>query len=104
MDPAAFHARYAHFGGFDFARQKHHVVIVDHLGQIVLNQALPETAEDWAKFRQDAKPLFPLAIAIETNNGPAVERLLDMGASGLSDEPQGGRAAAGPQGPQRRQG
>lgn len=72
---------FAHFGGFDFARQKHHVVVVNRIGQVVLNQPLPETAEGWAAFRQSAKPLFPLAIAIETNNGPAVERLLEMGVS-----------------------
>jgi transposase len=80
MDPLQFQSLYAHFGGFDFARQKHHVVIVDHQGQIVLNQALPETAEGWAKFREAVKPLFPLAVAIETTNGPAVERLLELGA------------------------
>jgi transposase len=81
MDAQAFLGSFAHFGGFDFARQKHHVVVVDRIGQVVLNQPLPETAEGWAAFRQAARPLFPLAVAIETNNGPAVERLLEMGVS-----------------------
>lgn len=82
MQPEEFLRTFAHFGGFDFARKaSHHIVIVDRVGRVVLNQPLPETAEDWAKFREAAKPLFPLAVAIETNNGPAVERLLEMGVS-----------------------
>jgi len=78
MDPAEFQQQYAHFGGFDWARQEHVVVIVDRLGGIVYDQALPETAEGWAAFRQAIAPLQPLAIAVETSNGPAVERLLEL--------------------------
>lgn len=81
MQAQEFLETFAHFGGFDFARQTHHVVVVDCLGQIVLNQPLPETGEAWAAFRRAAQPLFPLAVAVETNNGPAVERLLELGVS-----------------------
>lgn len=81
MDVQQFLGSFAHFGGFDFARQRHHVVVVDRLGQVVLNQPLEETPEGWAAFRQAIQPLLPLAVAVETNNGPAVERLLEMGVS-----------------------
>jgi transposase len=81
MDAQEFLNTYAHFGGLDFARQKHHVVVVDRIGRLVLNRPLPETAEGWAAFRAAAEPLKPLAVAVETNNGPAVERLLEMGVS-----------------------
>lgn len=81
MTAPEFLETHAHFGGFDFARQTHHIVVVDRLGQVVLTQPVPETAEAWGKLREALQPLFPLAVAIETNNGPAVERLLEMGAS-----------------------
>jgi transposase len=81
MNAQEFLGTFTHFGGFDFARETHHVVVVDRTGQVALNRPLPETGEEWAAFRQQAKPLFPLAVAIETNNGPAVERLLEMGVS-----------------------
>jgi hypothetical protein len=57
------------------------VVVVSREGRVVFNRPLPETADDWAQFREAVMPLFPLAVAIETNNGPAVERLLEMGVS-----------------------
>jgi len=81
MDALEFAKSFAHFGGFDFARETHHVVIVDPRGQIVLNRQLPETAQAWSEFRQAIEPMGPLAVAIETNNGPAVERMLEMGVS-----------------------
>lgn len=81
MEAQQFHQVFAHFGGFDFAREVHHLVIVDHLGKIVLNQPLPETAQGWKDFQEKAAALRPLAVAIETTNGPAVERLLEMGVT-----------------------
>jgi transposase len=81
MDAHTFRDLFAHFGGFDFARQKHHVVIVDRDGKVVVNRPLPETAPAWAELRQLIHPLKPLAMAIETNNGPAVERMLEMGVT-----------------------
>jgi transposase len=81
VDAREFLQSFAHFGGFDFARETHHIVVVDREGRLALNQPLPETAQGWARFREVAQALFPLAVAIETNNGPAVERLLEMGVS-----------------------
>jgi transposase len=81
MSPADFQQQYAHLGGFDWARQEHVVVIVDRGGAIVYDRALPETAEGWAAFRDAIAPLRPLAIAVETSNGVAVERLLELGVA-----------------------
>jgi transposase len=77
MEPVEFLKLYRHFGGLDFARvADDYVVIVDAQGAIVLSKPLPHTNEAWDEFARAIEPLRPLAIAIETNNGPAVERLL----------------------------
>lgn len=81
MEAAAFAQQYAHFGGLDWARQEHVVVIVDRDGGILYDRALPETAQGWAAFRAAIAPLRPLAMAVETSNGVAVERLLELGVA-----------------------
>lgn len=68
-----------HFAGFDWARTaKHQIVVVDRAGRIVLQRQIEQTAEGWAALREALGPIGKLAVAIETNNGPAVERLLEM--------------------------
>jgi hypothetical protein len=71
--------RFTHFGGLDWAQSEHQLVVVDPHGQIVLSLRFTNDAEGWALFRQKITPLGCLAVAIETNCGPAVERLLDAG-------------------------
>jgi transposase len=68
-----------HFAGFDWATQKHAVVVVDRAGKIVLQLEFPDTAEGWAQLREKLTPLGKVGVAIETSRGPAVERLLAMG-------------------------
>ncbi len=67
-----------HFAGFDWATQKHDVVVVDRQGQIVLALSFPDTADGWAQLREKLAPLGKVGVAIETSRGPAVERLLEM--------------------------
>ena len=81
MEAQEFLGQFAYFGGFDFAREEHHVAVVDRQGKLVLDRQLPETAAGWAGFRREVEELKPLAVAIETNNGPAVERMLEMGVT-----------------------
>jgi transposase len=76
--------QFKYFAGFDWARDQHHIVIVDRAGSIVLSLCFDDDAEGWAKLREKipavAEGQAPsLAVAIETNCGPAVERLLEMG-------------------------
>lgn len=79
MQPRQFLDQYRHFAGLDFARvADHHVVIVDAHGAVVFDQPLGQTDAAWRDFERAVEPLRPLAVAIETNNGPAVERLLAM--------------------------
>jgi len=74
--------RFTHFGGLDWAQAEHQLVVVDRAGKIVLSRRFDNDAEGWALFRQMASALGPhgcLAVAVETNCGPAVERLLEAG-------------------------
>jgi transposase len=84
MTPAAFQERFRVFLGFDWARDHHDVVAVDAGGGVVLESTIPDTAEGWAGLRQQltqqvGPELSVVAVAVETCNGPAVERLLAMG-------------------------
>ncbi len=75
-----------HFAGFDWAREKHDVAVVDRQGQQLLKLEFPDTAEGWGVLRAKlaelvapGKELGRIGVAIETSRGPAVERLLEMG-------------------------
>lgn len=76
--------QFTHFAGFDWAREVHHIVVVDRGGKIVLSLPVEETAEGWARLRTKIAELMGdrvdrLAVTVETSSGPAVERLLEMG-------------------------
>ena len=68
-----------HFAGFDWAMDKHDVVVVNRAGQVVLTLTFPDTAEGWARLRAELAPLGKVGVAIETSRGAAVERLLAAG-------------------------
>jgi transposase len=68
-----------HFGGFDYAGQKHYVVVVDRAGSKVLSMEFDNTADGWRKFLDAIKPFPKIAFTIETSCGADVERLLDAG-------------------------
>lgn len=68
-----------HFVGFDWAAEKHDVVVVDRDGKVELTLTFPDTAEGWARLREKLRTLGKVGVAIETSRGPAVERLLEAG-------------------------
>lgn len=74
----AFEA-FTHFGGLDWAQSEHQLVVVDRSGAILLSFRFVDDAEGWAGLREKIAVFPKLAVAIETNCGPAVERLLDLG-------------------------
>ena len=79
-DPSAVtFSQLTHFGGFDWAQSEHQLVVVDPKGQIVLSLRFEDDATGWANLREKIAAFPRLGIAIETNCGPAVERLLDLG-------------------------
>jgi transposase len=68
-----------HFGGFDYASQKHYVVVVNRTGSKLLSMEFDNTAEGWRKFLDAIKAFPKIAFTIETSCGADVERLLDAG-------------------------
>lgn len=69
-------AELLHFGGFDYAGQKHYVVVVDRAGSKVLSMEFGNNAEGWRKFLDQLSAFPKLAFTIETCCGADVERLL----------------------------
>ena len=72
--------------GLDWAKQEHEIVVVDGDGRIMLETRIKHTAEGWHHLREKlvvlAGPdLSFVAATIETNRGPAVERLLELGCA-----------------------
>lgn len=65
-----------HYAGFDWAREHHAVVIVDSGGQIVADFEFDHSLEGWKNFEEKTAPWPNLAVAIETNQGAAVDQLL----------------------------
>jgi transposase len=68
-----------HYSGFDWAKDHHLVVIVDSQGQIVADFEFEHSLEGWKIFSEKTAPWPNLAIAIETNQGAAVDQLLQRG-------------------------
>ena len=78
------HQRY--YMGLDWAKQYHEIVVVDGNGRILLDLRIEHTAQGWHRLREKlldlAGPDLPVVAAtIETNRGPAVERLLELGCT-----------------------
>jgi hypothetical protein len=67
------------FGGLDWASQKHYVVVVDARGKVLEDLEIEHSALGWKKFRERLQPYGSIAFAIETNQGAAVELLLEAG-------------------------
>jgi len=65
-----------HYAGFDWARYHHVAVIVDAQGRIVADFQFEHDANGWKSFREKTAAYPNLAIAIETNQGAAVDQLL----------------------------
>lgn len=65
-----------HLAGFDWARDHHAVVIVDAKGLIVADFEFEHSLEGWNIFREKTANWPNLAVAIETNQGHAVDQLL----------------------------
>ena len=72
--------------GFDWAKEEHEIVVVDGDGRVTLDLRIKHTAEGWHRLREKLVDLAGLdlsvvAVVIETNRGPAVERLLELGCT-----------------------
>ena len=75
--------RRIYYAGFDWAKNKHDIVVVDRTGQIVMEATFKHNAGGWNSLREKlhelaGSDLSVVAVAIETNCGPAVEKLLEL--------------------------
>ena len=82
----SFAQQFAAFAGFDWAGDHHDIVVLDPRGALRLELTFAQDAPGWAdlalRLREIVGPdLGRLAVAVETNNGPAVERLLALGCA-----------------------
>src|SRR4051812_29793021 len=68
-----------YYAGFDWAKGHHQIVIVDRQGQIVAEWEFDHCLEGWNQWRERAASYPGLAVAIETNQGAAVDQLLQSG-------------------------
>lgn len=68
-----------YFGALDWARDHHDLVVVDHQGTIVCELRFEHTPEGWRLLRERLAGFTALAVAVETNQGLAVEQLLESG-------------------------
>jgi len=76
----------SHYMGLDWAKDHHDIVVVDPVGRIVLEMTFEDNAEGWHHLRQKLGELCgadrsQIGVAIETSQGPAVERLLEFGCA-----------------------
>ena len=65
-----------HFAGLDWADDHHDVVVVDRQGQTQLRLEFAHSAAGWQELRQALAPWPGIPVAIETNQGLAVDQLL----------------------------
>ena len=62
-----------HYAGFDWAKDHHNVVVVDRQGKILKDLTFEHSAEGWSKWNELMADCGKLAVAIETNQGAAID-------------------------------
>jgi transposase len=75
-----------YFMGLDWASRHHSIVVLDREGRIVWDKEIEHTLEGWRQLHDKlaelaGQNLSVIATAVETNCGPAVEKLLEFGCS-----------------------
>lgn len=86
VNDVSFQEQFDVYLGFDWAGDHHDVVAVDPESRIVFERTIDDTADGWAALREllirhGNGDVSRVAVAVETCNGPAVERLLEMGCA-----------------------
>jgi transposase len=81
-----------HYAGFDWAKDHHDVIVLDSSGRIVADFRFEHTASGWEQFREKLTAFPDIAIATETKNGVAIERLLELELSVFPVHPQSAKS------------
>ena len=69
----------AHFAALDWASAHHDLVVVDRAGELVESFRFPHSGPGWEELRQKLAKYPALAVAVETNQGAAVQQLIAAG-------------------------
>lgn len=70
-----------HYAGLDWASDHHDVAVVDQQGKVVRQFRITHTAEGWKELADQWRELGAVAVAVETNQGFTIERLLASGVT-----------------------
>jgi len=70
-----------YYGGFDWAKDHHDIIVVDQSGRIVADFRIDHTSAGWRLWKEKIVSWPGLAVAVETSFGSAVEQLLESGVS-----------------------
>ena len=68
-----------YFGALDWASDHHDLVVVDRMGELVESFTFAHSGPGWQELRGKLAPYPGLAIAVETNQGAAVQQLIEAG-------------------------
>ena len=69
----------AHFAALDWASDHHDIVVVDAQGKVVESFTFAHTGAGWQELRAKLVCYPATAIAVETNQGAAVQQLIEAG-------------------------
>jgi transposase len=81
-----------HYAGFDWAKDHHDVIVLDASGKIAADFRFEHSASGWEQFRERLLPFPNIAIAAETKNGMAIERLLELELCVFAVHPQSAKS------------
>lgn len=71
-------AEITHYAGLDWACDHHDIAVVDRQGRVVLQKRFPHNHAGWLELGNQLGKLGVVAVAVETNQGMAVEQLLAL--------------------------
>ena len=69
----------AYFGALDWASDHHDLVVVDRAGELVESLTFAHSGPGWKQLREKLAFYPGLGIAVETNQGAAVQQLIEAG-------------------------
>ena len=70
-----------HFAGLDWAKDHHDIIVLDAQGGIVADFRIEHSAAGWHDWQERIQAFPGLAVAIETRQGAAIEKLMASGVA-----------------------
>jgi Transposase len=83
-----------HFAALDWASDHHDVVVVNREGDVVESFRFAHTSAGWEDLRVKLQSYPRVAVALETNQGAAVQQLIEAGLEVYPVNPKSANAIA----------